>query len=184
MQWIYFDASTLIKRYSQETGTLLVNEVFARTPANRMTCSSLGVLEIISILVRKRNDGRLNQELFEQAMVEFQAEIINHDEFLTTPVDDNLLFSSLSLITQHNLNSSDTVILRSALNLRQALQSQGDDLILLTSDKRLVRAAQIEGLPVFDPEVETLAGLQQLLDVPPAPTGQISEPTNTWDVEL
>jgi len=32
MHWIYFDASALIKRYSQETGTPLVNEVFRYPP--------------------------------------------------------------------------------------------------------------------------------------------------------
>jgi predicted nucleic acid-binding protein len=65
MQWIYFDASALIKRYSQETGTPLVNEVFRLLPRSRMTCSTLGILEIVSVLVRKRNDGRLTQTLFE-----------------------------------------------------------------------------------------------------------------------
>ena len=53
MLWIYFDASALIKRYSQETGTPLINEAFQRLSPRQMTCSLLGVLEIISILVRK-----------------------------------------------------------------------------------------------------------------------------------
>lgn len=165
MQWIYFDASALLKRYSQKSGTALVNEVFRYIPASRMTCSTLGILEIISILVRKRNDGRLSLELFEQAMTEFRSEIIDREDFLTTPVDDTLLLSALNLITHHNLNSTDTVILRSALNLHQTLHSQSHNLILLTSDKRLGRAAEAEGLTVFDPEVETIAHLHQLLNV-------------------
>jgi len=49
MHWIYFDASALIKRYSQETGTPLVNEVFRLLPRSRMTCSTLGILEIVSM---------------------------------------------------------------------------------------------------------------------------------------
>ncbi|MCD6335752.1 MAG: type II toxin-antitoxin system VapC family toxin [Candidatus Latescibacteria bacterium] len=164
MQWIYFDASALIKRYSQESGTPLVNEGFHHLPPNRMTCSTLGILEIISILVRKRNDGRLNQALFEQAMIEFRAEVIDHEEFSATSVNDTLLLSALDFIAKYNLNATDAVILHSALNLRQVLQERGDELSLWTSDKRLVRAARGEGIEVFDPEEETIGSLHQLLE--------------------
>jgi predicted nucleic acid-binding protein len=165
MLWIYFDASALIKRFSQETGTQLVNEAFHHLSPRQMTCSLLGVLEIVSILVRKRNDGRLDKILFEQAMTEFKAEVIDHEEFLATSVDDVIILSSLALIAKHNLNSTDAIILRSALNLSQILQSQGDALSLWTSDRRLIRAAQNEGLSVFDPEVETIDALKQLFGV-------------------
>lgn len=165
MPWIYFDASALIKRYSQETGTSLVNEMFRHIPPNRMTCSTLGILEIVSILVRKRNDGRLSQALFEQAMLEFRAEVIDHEEFSATSVNDALLFSALELIARHNLNTTDAVILRSALNLRQILQEGEEELMLWTSDKRLAHAARDEGLTVFNPEEETMGRLHQLLGV-------------------
>jgi predicted nucleic acid-binding protein len=163
MLWIYFDASALIKRYSQESGTQLINEAFQRLSPRQMTCSLLGVLEIVSILVRKRNDGRLAQILFEQAMAEFKAEVIDSEEFLATSVDDIIVLSSLDLIAKHNLNSNDAIILRSALNLNLILQSQGDVLSLWTSDRRFIRAAQNEGLTVFDPEIETIDALKLLL---------------------
>jgi predicted nucleic acid-binding protein len=163
VQWIYFDASALIKRYSLENGTPLVNEVFLYLLPSQMSCSTLGILEIVSVLVRKRNDGRLNQSLWEQAMLEFKAEVIDHKDFLVTPVDDALLLSALDLIVKHNLNATDATILRSALNLQNVLQQAGDALTLWTSDKRLVRAAQAEGIAVFDPEVETIDHLHHLL---------------------
>jgi hypothetical protein len=76
VQWIYFDASALVKHYSVEIGTPLVNEVFRRLPPSQMSCSTIGVLEIVSILIRKRNDGRLDPRLFDQAMLEFKAEVM------------------------------------------------------------------------------------------------------------
>ena len=161
--WVYFDASALIKRYSQEAGTSLVNEVFRHVPPSRMSCSTLNILEITSILVRKRNDGRLTQALFEQAMMEFRAEVIDHEEFSATSVNDALLFSALELIARHNLNATDAVILRSALNLRQVLQEEEQELMFWTSDKRLVRAAEDEGFSVFNPEEKTIDHLHQLL---------------------
>ncbi|MDI6792214.1 MAG: type II toxin-antitoxin system VapC family toxin [bacterium] len=160
---IYFDASALVKRYAQEIGTALVNEVFRHLPLSQMVCSTVGILEIISILVRKRNDGRLSQALFEQAMIEFKAEVIDHEEFSATSVNDTLLLSALDMIEKHNLNATDAVILRSTLNLRLAFQEVGDELMLWTSDKRLVRAAQGEGIISFNPEEETIDRLHQLL---------------------
>jgi len=163
--WVYFDASVLVKRYTHEGGTLLVNEIFQYLPLSQMTCLGLGLLEIVSILVRKRNDGRLSQRLFQQAMINFRTEIVEHEQFSTMSVDDALLALAMDLIVKHNLNAIDAVILRSALNLQQILHASGDQLLLWTSDKRLVRAAQNEGLMAFDPEVETMSHLHQLLSI-------------------
>jgi predicted nucleic acid-binding protein len=68
---VYFDASALVKRYAQEEGTPLVNKIFARVPLSHLTCATIGVLEIVSVLVGKHNDGRLSAQLFAQAMLEF-----------------------------------------------------------------------------------------------------------------
>jgi len=40
--------------------------------------------------------------------------------------------------------------------LQQTLRATGDDVVLWTADKRLVRAAQGEALPVLDPEVTSI----------------------------
>lgn len=163
---IYFDASALVKRYTQETGTALVNEVFRLLSPNQMTCATLGVVEIIATLVRKRNDGRLSSTLFAQVVDKFKAEVIDHPEFALASVDDALLLSALNLIAKHNLNATDAIILRSALDLHQVVEDMGDRLILWTCDKRLARAARSEGIAVFDPEEETVEHLHQILASP------------------
>ena len=163
MVWVYFDASALVKRYSPEDGTDLVNELFHQLPVEQVTCAMIGLLEIISVLVRKRNDDRLSQKLFAQAMIELNQEIIEDEAFSIASVDDELILSALDLIAQHNINATDAIILRSCLNLQQVLQEQGHRLVLWSCDKRLLRAAQNEGVDVFDPEVETKAQLQTLL---------------------
>jgi predicted nucleic acid-binding protein len=164
--WVYFDASALVKRYSSEDGTELVNELFQQLPVEQMTCAVIGVLEIISVLTRKKNDGRLSSRLFTQAMVELNREVIEAEAFSIASIDDELALSALDLIAQHNINATDAIILRSCLNLQQVLQNQGHRLVLWSCDKRLLRAAQQEGTAVFDPEVETKAQLQILLTVP------------------
>ncbi len=67
-------------------------------------------------------------------------------------------------LAKHNINSTDAVILRSVLNMKNRLAETGDKLILLSSDKRLIKAAKSENVDVFDVEVETLASLQKLID--------------------
>lgn len=163
MVWVYFDASALVKRYSSEDGTELVNELFHQLPVEQMTCAVIGILEIISVLVRKRSDGRLSPKLFTQAMLELNKEVIEDEAFSIASVDDELMLSALDLIAQHNVNATDAIILRSCLNLQQVLQGQGHHPVLWSCDKRLLRAAEREGVAVFDPEVETMAQLQTLL---------------------
>ncbi len=166
MMWhIFFDASALVKRYSLESGAVLVDEAFRLVTGKRLFISALGILEVASILRRKNNDGRLPKAIYKQVIAEFHHEIIDSGEVLTTNTDNKLLLSALGLISAHNINASDGVILRSALNVRGKLQTQGDDLMLWTSDKRLVRAAIAEGLTVFDPEVDTIVHLHQLLGI-------------------
>jgi predicted nucleic acid-binding protein len=163
--WFYFDANALAKRYSQEIGTDLINEIFRQISLSQLTCLSLSILETASILVRKKNDDRLPKPVFDQTMINFHAELIDALEFVPATINEPLVFSALDFIAKHNINSTDAVILRSVLNMKTRLDGAGDKLVLLSSDKRLVKAAKNENVEVFDVEVETLARLQKLIDV-------------------
>jgi hypothetical protein len=65
----------------------------------------------------------------------------------------------MNLIEKHSINSVDAIVLRSALEVVIDLRDVGDDLVLVASDKRLLRAARVEGLSVFNPEIDS----QQIL---------------------
>jgi uncharacterized protein len=160
----FFDSSALVKHYSTEDGTPLVNAIFQRVPLFRMSCSMLTILEVTSILVRKRNDGRMTDKMLRAALDELEHEITKNEDFVAVSVDDALLLSAIDFIAKHNLNASDCVILRAALFYRDILQKTGDDLLFWASDARLLRAAEREGLTVFDPEIDTLLKLDNLLD--------------------
>jgi predicted nucleic acid-binding protein len=51
----YLDASALAKRYVVEQGTFVMNHLFRRVTRDDMMCLTLGILEVISIFVRKKN---------------------------------------------------------------------------------------------------------------------------------
>ena len=156
MYYFYFDASALVKRYTQEIGSDKVNFLFNNVPLNRMMCLILGIIELFWICVRKKNDGRITNLVFSQAGVNFNYEVIdNQSDFKTIPVPDPLVWDSMRLIETHSLNSVDAIVLRSALNIAAELRSAGDTLVLVASDQRLLRAARVEGLQIFNPEIDS-----------------------------
>lgn len=158
----YWDASALVKRYAPESGTLLVNLLFSRVTLSRMICLSLAIGEVISVFVRKRNDRLITEAVFSQAMADFRAEVIDSD-FKLVSLEDRLVFASHPLIVEHSLNATDALVLHSALDVQAALRQAGDDVVLIASDRRLLRAAEAEGLQIFNPETDSRARLEALI---------------------
>lgn len=158
----FLDASALVKRFVPEAGTPVINHLFATVTAERLMMLTLGIAEVVSVLVRKRNDGRITQAIFSQAMLTFGTEVVSSSELKKVDLNSGLIAASIPLIDAHALNSTDAIVLRSALDVGAALRAGGDDLALVASDQRLLRAAAAEGLATLNPETETTASLDEL----------------------
>ena len=159
----YLDASAMAKRYVVEQGTFVVNHLFRRVARDDMMCLTLGTIEVISVFVRKKNASAVPDTAFHQAMTDFRSEIIDAANFMKIPATDPLVNAAASLVAKHALNATDAVILRSVLDLVATLHTTGDALVLVTSDQRLLRAAQEEGVLTFDPTSQTEGDLDALL---------------------
>jgi predicted nucleic acid-binding protein len=163
MQYVYIDPSAWVKRYYHETGTELTNQLFDTRlnvrPA-RLLCSRVGITEVISVLNRHRNAGRVTQSLFNMAYAHFEAET-RRTRLLS--VRNHQLDASVRYILTHSLNATDALHLQVALEVQSQLHRQGDTLLLFGADQRLLRAAQAEGLTIFNPENSTSAQLEALL---------------------
>jgi len=155
MQHFFFDASALAKRYHNERGSDVVNrlldELLSSGP-ERVAISPLILSETISVLARYRNAGRIPAELFERAAASVLLEGRAMD---LQSVDDEVVLRSIPLIGRHNLNASDALYLHQALDLDGLLQLMEHNLVLVASDRRLLRAAEQEGLVTLDPEEAT-----------------------------
>ena len=165
MHHFFFDASAFVKRYHQEPGSEIVNYVVDSLLASgpgRAIISSLILSETISVLSRERNANRIPVELFQRASARllFEARTMNQQ-----PVDDETILESISLINQHNLNASDALFLRQALNLRALLKNLEHDLVVVASDLRLLRATAVEGLSELNPEEASLKDAEALLQM-------------------
>jgi predicted nucleic acid-binding protein len=159
----YWDASGLVKRYVSEAGSPLVTLLFQRVPADRMVCLKLGTLEVVSIFVRKKNAQSLPSAAFQQVLADFRAEVLGPVAFTKVTASDALLDAALPFVVKHSINSTDAVVLRSALDLAAVYRANGDDLVLVASDQRLLRAAQVEGLTTFNPETQSQTDLDALI---------------------
>ena len=113
--------------------------------------------------MRKKNANRLPVTAFSQALIDFGAEIVHATSVRKIAADNTLVTAALPLIETYAINATDGIILRSALDLAAHLRTQGHDLILMASDQRLLKAAQAEGLLIFNPEMQTEAELDLLL---------------------
>ena len=65
--------------------------------------------------------------------------------------------------TYPSINATDGIVLRVAMDIAQHLRASGDDLVLVSSDQRLLRSAQAEGLIAFDPETQDQVSLAALV---------------------
>lgn len=159
----YMDASALAKRYVPEKGTAQVDTIFDTVPANKIYVLSIGPGEVLSILVRKRNGGLISAAEFLRGTASFEAELVRTRDITKVSVTRPLVTGSLSLILAHSINSTDALVLKSALALAKKLRKAGDNLVLVASDQRLLRAAQGEGMATFDPESQDNATLTALI---------------------
>ncbi len=92
MYHFYFDASALAKRYTDEVGSDKIDFFFHNVPLERLSCLTLGAVEVFWICVRKQNDGRITNHQFERAITLLRGEVINtQSDFKTISVPNSLV---------------------------------------------------------------------------------------------
>lgn len=163
MFFAYPDASALVKRYIPEPGSPVVHHLFSRVPLDRMAVLSVGIAEVVHILVRQHNGKRITTTTFRQALSDLRKEIKLKSPIRVIDVTGIAAVRAQPFILKYSINSTDAILLRSALDLAAPLRAAGDDLLLVASDQRLLKAARAEGLAVFDPEAQSAADLDTVL---------------------
>lgn len=169
MVYGYFDASALAKRFLSEIGSVVVDHILGSMPTDRLLCSAIGAAEVLSVIVRRKNERRLTAIESAQAIASLRTEVIDEGKLGIVQVTNALVMDCLPLIERHSINASDAIVLRSALDEALLRRLTGDDLVLIASDVRLLKAAKAEGLATFDPERQPQQELDALLGTAPTP---------------
>lgn len=154
---LYFDSSALIKHYVQEKGSEKVSkDLRDEEEASRPVFTSvLTFAEIHAALARRAKDKSLSADAFIRARTNFDSDWV----FGLSAVDlgPGVLNTVRNTVDRFALRGADMVHLASAIWLRDtaAGTKSGTQVILLSSDKLLVKAAEGCGLEVSNPERTT-----------------------------
>lgn len=146
----YLDPSAWVKRYIREEGSSVVAELWQQiaSDAAQGVCHWLGFTEVISVLHRRRNAGVLSARALRLCLDQFEED---SQRVVWLPISWAAVLNSAVHISTHNLNATDAL----HLDLALMLHASGTPLILVSSDRRLLRAAEAENLSTLDPEAPT-----------------------------
>ena len=166
MNYFWLDANAIVKQYIDEEGTCLINHFFTYVSFNRIFYLFDSIGETRSAIVRKRNDGTISTAEFDQVIQQFEIDFIYRAEVENVSATEDQKRDAWQLIDAYSINSSDADILRCTLDKADELRTAGDDLIFVSSDKRLLKAAEKEGLLTFDPQTDNQIDLDDLINSP------------------
>lgn len=145
MNVYYLDASAWVKRYYRETGTEAIQALFVEGAV--FACASLGVVEVLATLSRKRKARQISPAQLQQKQNEIATD---WEQFIQVQLSDQVLAEALRLTVNLSLRGADAVHLASASVLQKSL-TEFDDCLFVASDNELLEAAQQMGMTVLNP---------------------------------
>ncbi|MDP2726805.1 MAG: type II toxin-antitoxin system VapC family toxin, partial [Dehalococcoidia bacterium] len=69
--------------------------------------SSLAILEVTAALTRKKNEGKVSQDVYQGLLGEVSRDVL--DRFVVVSLDDSLIPGSIALITKDGLRTLDSL---------------------------------------------------------------------------
>ena len=150
MKSYYFDTSALSKRYVREVGTNWVRALANSREDNLILTARVTMVELHGAIARRRRLGTISLEDFTTATQAFTAHSLTEYRFIE--LDLKTIFLARDLIDRHPLRAYDAVQLASALIANHGLiQSNSPELVFVSSDNQLNKAAIAEGFQVDNP---------------------------------
>jgi predicted nucleic acid-binding protein len=138
---IYFDTSAFVKRYCEEEGSEMVNEIFESE--NEIVTSYWTLAEATAAIDKKVTKGQISREERDFVLSLLLSDVLDrHITFVK--ISNEFIEAMVEMILVHHISADD------ALQLFSCIVSFSP--IFLASDKGLVRAAKREGLKAFNVE--------------------------------
>jgi predicted nucleic acid-binding protein len=146
----YLDASALVKRYVDESGSDWLRSTLVFAPPPLLFTSRMTIVEVTSAFARRVREGSLTPAEFAAVCDAFRGDCLN--EYQIMPPTMSIVDLACGLLEQHSLRAYDALHLASALGAQQFLAAQDyPPLTFLSADDRLNNAATAEGLAVDNP---------------------------------
>ena len=149
MALYYLETSALVKLYVREPGSARLLRLATRTNDHRFAVLVLSRVEFHSAIRRRQREGDVDMLLAQRLLNQFDQHM--ESKFIKQMMDDSLIDVATGLVERHALRAYDAVQLAGCFSLKA--NSGGDEPTFVSSDRRLVEAAEAEGLSSLDPTV-------------------------------
>jgi len=139
---IYLDSSAIVKRYVKEPSSDIVRQLYRRAYAGDvlLSFSIWNVGEVLGVLDKARNYGRLDDQSYSEARRRFLLEtrrLLRLDALLLVPLRTRILVESWRALEKYHIYQADALQIASA---RYVGSSQ-----FFSGDKKLCKIASKEG---------------------------------------
>lgn len=140
MTFYYLDTNALVKLMIREKGHDQIRKIYDKSDT-KFIISELSITEVHSALAQKVCRQEITDDQFEDAISAFSNMVIGSKKFLCIKVNENLYSDALPLIKKYK-----TLRTLDSLHLVTALEYKSLELTFITSDRKLKKAAEGEGL--------------------------------------
>lgn len=137
----------MAKLFIDEVGTAAMIALFEPLVAAEKMISCLTALEVRSAIRRRLKSKDLTEDDADEALLCLHAEVAL---LSTLEINGKILEIAQRLIDRHTLRALDAIQLATATTCQQKLFN-GDRLIFISADKKLLEAAEAEGVAIWNP---------------------------------
>jgi predicted nucleic acid-binding protein len=135
-----------VKRYAEEKGTQVVASLLSSS--DLLATSILTYLEMKAAFTKKLRLKEISEESYKEAIENFEKDW-SVPVFSVIGLTSQVAYLAGSLVERNVLKTLDAVHLASALTVKEHF---GIQVLFVSSDDRLDKAASSEGLEVMNPE--------------------------------
>jgi predicted nucleic acid-binding protein len=146
-EYFFFDSSSYVKLFVAEAGSQDMIDVFTQSEDQRLFVSALAAIEVRSAVRRRQFAGDIDER---DASIILDTVVKETDRIAEQPVTSKVVAEAIGIVDRHSLRALDSLQLASAMIVRGTI-SGGASLIFTASDDRLLRAAEAEGLEIWNP---------------------------------
>jgi predicted nucleic acid-binding protein len=145
---LYLDTSALVKRYIDEAGSDLMNNLFAE--ARGIATGVISRAETSAAFAKAVRIGIIDRDQAWDALLDFRSE---WSDYIRLPVSESIVTKADQLAWDLNLRGYHSIHLAIAVTWEDSLRSEVE---LATFDRQLWQAAQQIGLRVLPRRLNTI----------------------------
>jgi hypothetical protein len=124
----------------------------------------ISAAECAAELNRMRRGRRLSPTFYSGAVLQLRADLMHAPDITKVAASNVAVEAAFTLLDAHPLGAIGGIVLRLALDLATVRRAAADDLVLVSTNRTLLRAARREGLQTFNPAAPTDTELATLIE--------------------